>query len=646
VTVRQWPNPDGGDDLARIPFGENVVDDLAVMPEGYGQKLANMEYRRGTLARRRPFTAYSTETWPDIITNGTEYIDTSDTARILLGSEDGYIYEYTAAGTHANRVTGLTVDKRSSFAQMIGAVLHQNATDSPRRGDDTTWRVAGAPIAATALTLGANAAGAKTGTFIWMVTACIRDGAGNVILESDHSNYATATLAAQNQALSWTASTDARVDRYRVYVTKTGQGSPFYLLTTQAGVTYTDNTADASLSAQIADPLARNGVMPISAFITQAGGRAVCAKLTDATDPNASKAVHVSIIATNRYEMEYYPNDGLHKFYLPGPGPCTAAIGYSSKDEDQAAKDLFLSQPTSCYILRGADPVNGVLEPISFEVGVVSDRAITQWGRFIFFVSRRGLEFLGSEGEPKLISPHVRSYFFGGGSLGLSANDGDQYITLAIHENRLLITLRDSSSHTWGNKALVMDLDRFNPYEAKPENTAIFTHWNGTGLGLSFFIPTRAGGLLLVDNKNKRVLQRASSGYQDTVNAVATNIPARIWTGGMMSRGMTYLKVIRHANILQLSDVDCTMDLEADYGAFDQTMITIPRYAQSVTWDKVWDKSWGATSVFLSTVYIKRDVRGRLFQAKIKIENATPEYIYIGMSLFYTATRARRLTKR
>jgi hypothetical protein len=88
------------------------------------------------------------------------------------------------------------------------------------------------------------------------------------------------------------------------------------------------------------------------------------------------------------------------------------------------------------------------------------------------------------------------------------------------------------------------------------------------------------------------------------------------------------------------------MDLEADYGAFDQTMITIPRYAQSVTWDKEWDKSWGATSVFLSTVYIKMDVRGRLFQAKIKIENATPEYIYIGMSLFYTATRARRLTKR
>lgn len=150
----------------------------------------------------------------------------------------------------------------------------------------------------------------------------------------------------------------------------------------------------------------------------------------------------------------------------------------------------------------------------------------------------------------------------------------------------------------------------------------------------------------MVDNKNKRVLQRASSGYQDTVNAVATLIPAKVWTGGMMSRGMTYLKVIRHINILQLSDVNCTMDIEADYGAFDQTMVTIPRFSQSVTWDKVWDKEWGATSVFLSTVPIRRDVRGRLFQVKIKIENATPEFIYIGMALFYTAIRARRLTKR
>lgn len=645
MIVRQWPDPQSGDDLYRLPFGENVVDDLAVIPEGFAQRLENMEYRRRTLARRRPFTAYSTETWPDIMTNAIEYIDSTDTARIVVGSEDGKVLEYTAEASHADRVTGLTVDSRASLMQMLGACFHQNAVNSPRRGDGATWRVAGAPIVATALTLGANAGGAKTGTFIWMVTACIRDGAGNVILESDHSNYVTATLAAQNQALSWTASTDTRVDRYRVYVTKEGQGTPFYLLTTQAGTTYTDNTADSALSAQIADPLARNGVMPISAIITQAGGRAVCAKLTDASDPNAAKAVHLSIVATNLYEMEYYPQDGLHKFYLPGPGPVTAAIGYSSKDEDYAAKDLFLGQPNACYILRGADPT-GVLEPISFETGPISDRAVTQWGRFLFFVSRRGLEFLGPEGEPKVISPHVRAYFFGGGSRNLSANNGDQYITLAIHENRLLITLRDSASATWGNKALVMDLDGFNPYEAKPEGTAFFTSWTGTGLGVSFFVPLRAGGLLLFDNRNRRILQRSSSGYADTVNGASTNIPAKVWTGGMMARGMTILKTIRHCNILQLSDVDCVMDIEADYGAFDQTMITIPRYAQAVTWDKVWDKTWGATSVFLSTVPIRRDVRGRFFQIKIKIENVTPEYIFIGLALFFTAHRARRLTKR
>jgi hypothetical protein len=644
MTVRQWPNPETGDDLYRLPFGENALDDLAVMPEGYAQKLQNMEYRRGTLARRKPFTAYSTETWPDILTNGIEYIDATDTARIVFGSEDGKIKEYTSASAHSDRVTGLTADKRASFAQMLGALFHQNATDSPRRGDATTYRVAGPAAPLSALTLGAASAGVKTGTFIWMVTACIRES-GTVILESDHSNYVTATLAAQQQALSWTASADARVDRYRIYVTKAGQGTPFYLLAEQAGTTYTDNTADASLSAQVAPPLAQNGVMPIAAIITQAGGRMVNAKLTDASDTNASKAVHVSIVATNRFEMEYYPNDGIHKFYLPGSGPVTAAIGYSSKDEDNAAKDLFLAQMNSCYILRGCDPY-GVLEPVSYQVGVVSDRAITQWGRFIFFVSRRGLEFLGQDGEPKLISPHVRPYFFGGGSLNLSANDGDQYVTLSVHDNRLLITLRDSSSLTWGNKALVMDLDRFNPYLEKPEESAFFTHCNGTSLGISFFINLRSGGLLLVDNRNKRVLQRASSGYQDTVNGVATLIPARVWTGGMMTRTMTILKMIRQLNILQLSDADCVLDLEADYGAYDETGKTIPRYSHGVSWDKVWDKTWGAVSAFLSSVFIRRDVRGRFFQAKIKIENATSEYIFIGLALFFTSARVRRLTRR
>jgi hypothetical protein len=640
--MRQYPS--GKSDLARWPFGVNVMDDLATMDQRYAQKLDNMEYRNGTVVRRKPFTAKSTELLPADASFGMEYVDTAGTFRILWGSMDGKVKEFVSASSHADRVTGLTASKRAFMAQMLGAAFHQNGEDSPRRGDGTTWRAAGAPTPPGTLSLGAQSAGALTGNYKAMVTACIRES-GVVVLESDWSNIVEFTVAAERQVINWVASADARVNWYRVYRVLEGQGTPYFLEGEGNVLTFEVNTTDAALSEQESPPLGRNGPMPIASMVVQAGGRLACVKLKDASDPNAGKAVHVSIVATNRHEMEYFPDDETHRFYLPGPGDATAAFGYSVKDEDQAANDLFLAQKTACYILRGTNPY-GTLEPISYTKGVVGERAVTQWGRFLFFVSNEGLEFLGPEGEPILISPHVNAFFFGGGPLNIAANVGPEYIRLEIDGGRLLITLRDDSGHAWGNKALVLDLERFNAYNPKPDRNAFYVQWYLVGGGMAFFLPLRDGDLLLFDNRNRRILQQASSGYQDTVNAVATLIRGLIWTSGMMAESMGFLKVLRQINVLQQSEADTTIDIEADYGYKDVRNKTIPRFITARSWDKVWDKVWGAASVFLSSLFLPRDLKGRFFQAKIKVENASSTYTFLGITSFFSAIKARRLTQR
>jgi hypothetical protein len=642
--IRQYPDPRTGTDIARWPFGINVVDDIATMDQRYAQKMDNMEYRKGTPWRRPPFLAKSTQQFDAVATDAMEYIDSTGTARILWGSYDGKVKEWTAAGTHADRVTSLTVGKIASLAQMLGAAFHQNGQDRPRRGDATVWREAGAPLPAGTLALGVPSAGALTGDHIWTVTACVHDGT-RVILESDHGNYMDAFLTAEMQPLTWAASADSRVNWYRLYRTQDGQGTPFFLVYEANALAYTDNTRDANLSEQVAAPLARNGRMPVSRIIAQAGNRLCCANLVDATDPNASRAVHVSIVATNRFEMEYYPDDQVHKFYLPGPGEVTCAVGYSVKDEDFAAKDLFLAQPTSCYILRGANPL-GVLEPISYTKGVIGKKAAVQWGRYLFFVSREGLEFIGPEGDPILISPHANPYFLGGGPLSLAPSAADECVTLEIHGGRLLVILKDQSGLIWGNKALVLDLERLNPFNPKTDETAFYTLWYMSGGGMAFFLALRDGSLLLFDNQNRRLLQRGTTGANDVVNGANAKVRALIWTSGMMAEFMASLKVLRQINVLQLSEEDTFVDLVFDRGYANVIDQVIPRLTTETPWDVSWDVTWSEGAVFLSSLYTPRHGKGRFMQARITIENDSPDYIFIGLTLFYTAVKARRLTRR
>lgn len=611
------------------PRGENSVDTLLKMTalKGFAQNLQNMEYQQGTLKRRAPFVAKSTLdfTAEGVFQGAHEYIAADDTQYILTGHNSGKVKRFASAGVSTDVVTGLTAGNRLRFETMNGAAFVCNGVDTNRRIDGTASRIAGAP-AKLGTIANAKSAGALTGTWQWVVVTCIKYG-GVIILRSDWSTILVDTLAAQRAGLSWTASADTRTTGgysvvYEVYRSRAGVGGPYYLLAESAVASYSDNNADTVLSATTIDPLAFNGVMPVFKAITTCGGRMVGVK---ASDP---KVASLSNISTDDYEMETFSADGRHEIIAPSNGPITALIGFGVKDEGDNRSDLLISQPGSCYVLRGTDPF-GILETISGEKGVVGFEAVCQHGQYLFFMSsRREIEFYGPYGL-RTISGKVETYFKGGGPRNLGGLSGDQYVQLRVWSNQLQILFRDDSSKTWGNKCLVMDLDAFDP--ANPKESARFTPWVGPGFAQA--LTCRDGELILLDNQNFRMLKRGTGAY-DAIAGVNTKVDAYIWSGAILGEYITYWKSVFGLNILSISDADTTGSLEGDYNYVDE-QFTIPQNVTSRDWDKVWDKVWNSSDQWSAFVAVSRDVVGRLFQLKIRINNASTDYVYIGASVNY-----------
>jgi hypothetical protein len=265
-------------------------------------------------------------------------------------------------------------------------------------------------------------------------------------------------------------------------------------------------------------------------------------------------------------------------------------------------------------------------------------------------VSNRGVEYIGNNGDPTLISSQVNSTFFGGGPLNLTAASGDDLFKLEIHQNKLLITYRDNVSNNWGNSSLVLDLERFQPSTqgVSPADTSFYTRWLADNCNTSQWVTTRGGTCYLVDNQNKKIL-KIGTGTQDKIASADQNIRCLIWTYGVCSQdagSWTQYKSIRRINVMQLSEVDCNLDIEADYAYYDEKNLTIPRFTTAETWDKTWDKAWGGSPTFLSSVITNRNLRGRFFQLKITCEGPTDGYIFIGFMFLYTTAMNTRILKR
>ncbi|MEO7778515.1 MAG: hypothetical protein ABIY63_13365 [Fibrobacteria bacterium] len=627
-------------DYFDYPKGENAVDTLLKMTalKGYAARLENMEYQQSTLMRRAPFVEKSTQDFSaeGVFQGGYEYTAADDSQYILTGHDSGKVKRFVSAAVSTNVITGLTASRRIRFEAMNGACFVCNSENENRRIDGTAARLAGVPSPLGIVSI-VKVAGALTGRYLWVVIPCIKFG-GVVILRGDWSTILEATMAAENAQLSWAASTDTRTTGgysvvYEVYRSYADVGEPFYLVAESAVASYTDSKADDALSGTTAPPLAMNGVMPIFKAMTASGYRLVGVK---ASDP---KTLALSNIAVTDTDMEGFPKDGRHEIIAPGNGPVTGIIGFGVKDELDNSLDLFFSQLGSCYLLRGTDPF-GSPETVSAQKGVVNFEAVCQHGQYLFFMSnQQQIEFYGPYGL-RTISGKVDSYFKGGGPRNLGGLQGNQYVQLTVWQNYLLVIFRDDSAQTWGNRALVLDLEAFDVQN--PKDTARWTPWSGPGFGL--FIPCRNGELILLDNQNKRMLARGAGAY-DAIAGVDTKIDAYLWSGAILGEYITNWKSIMGLNILSISDADAEGLLEADYGAVPESF-AIVQNAGGRVWDKPWDKAWNVLTQWSAFVAISRDMVGRLFQLKIRVFNTSRQFVYIGASVNFDQVENSALCER
>lgn len=644
-----------------LSLGLNLVDDLSIMKPGQAQKLDDMVYTQGTLKRRDALIDYIPFTTNVEIADAIEYVDINDQKHIMCAKKSGSdgipsIFEIKNGEIVAHALN-LTKNLFGFFAQMLGAAFFQNGTDPPLRIDtdpnsgDITTRIAGAPDVVNGVTTDISGSGnVDAGSHGYIVTACVIEN-GVLTLESDHSLTSTIISTGSQITIAWDASTDARVNTYRVYRNKANLGDPFYIVAQGNALSYVDNAADVQLTGQLAAPLGQNNPMPRAAIIVQSGRRLVCGNLTDPSDPLASKSVHISIIGINRYAAENFPIDGMSRFYLPTPGKITALSAFGSKDNDPANADLFVAQENHCYLVSNTDPTVGPTL-ISAVYGVVGKKAVTQWGSYLFFVSKQGLIFLDGSLNPKLISSQVNPMFLGGGPLNISPANGYEYITLSVYKNRLLICMRDDTGKIWGNKTLVLDLERFlTPTTAYlgSQLSAYFTVWRGDGIGWSFFLPKSNGDLLLFDNQNQRVLYTQlapNPGFQDSVGGILKLIPVHVWTFGIMATQPEVLKALHQVNLLYQSSEESLMSVEADYGQLIDKNIVVAPSTTPIDWDKPWDKLWVRNSVNFTSIFVARGIKGRLFQLKLTVQNKGYEFVFVGMSLQYSAVMARRMLAR
>ena len=601
------------------------------MPVGSMQKAQNCEYNWGTLGRRKAIKAKSDVDFESagVFQGLHEYIDADGTSRILHAHNDGTIKEFVSNLSSTDRVTGLTTGQKVNFTTILGAAFACNSSDALRRGDGATWRVGGAP---PKLTLNSVVAGAGSnmaaGDYQCMVVAVIEEG-GTAILQSDWSNIVTLTLAAAGSALySWTATTDARVTHYYVYRTENVGGPMYFAGKVAVGTTTLDsNLSDDDLILNdISDPQFQNGEAPIASIPITAGGRLCLLKLDG--KPNS---FHISALPESIYDTEYFPTDGRHEIRLPSRGVITAGSPIGVKDEDSNRNDLLIAQEGNIYVLRGTDPLSD-LELIASNTGVIGQGAIVQWKRGVFFVSRKGLEWYDGKGDPQLISQQVNPYFEGGGPQSLNGLEGEQFVQMEIQGNRLVVCFRDDSSASWGNKALVLDLEAF-----EGSNPLIrYTTWYQTDLGFAIPHLRDNGEFLLADNENFRLLFRdeTSTDQRDVIDNVLTNIECEVWSGGLLTEMMNARKTMQRVNVFQVSDSDTKLRVVMDQNG-TELEYDLAQNINVEDWDEVWDEVWTNGDKWKAGASVSRELTGNFCYLKHIQTNSSFVWTLSGISLIY-----------
>lgn len=642
--------------------GLNKADNLMQVRPDEAIDLKNALFVGGTILQRSAFTELS-ET--DFSSDGRfrgahDYQAPGADARLLWYTNDGEIKEFLTASTEAVRVTGLATGIEGDFATAYDAVIFANGSDTPRIGRGTTWRAMGSPAAVSNLLVGTTgAAGIAAGTYLHIVVPVI-DVSGVAVVFADWSNIVKTTIgAAVTQFdLTWTDVVDSRVTRYLIFRTLAG-GSDFRSIgVVNAGVgAFTDNFADSSLPVVVSGGVSRPppqyswGSAPIAKLAAFAGNRVVFGNIPSGSLQNA---IQTSRIAGTAYEAEGFPADGSTIVRMPGNGDITALIPIGTTDPQGRANDLFIGQPTACYILPETNP-DYPLTTISEYLGPINKNAWAKDGNWVFFHSRRGVEFWpGSGRDIYLISDKIRPVFTGGGPQQISGNLSDSEISYTIAKNQLWITVRVGASSTGPDQVYLLDLQQFRAafYPTVPSKGSRFSgpfkndEPDSTHLGFGILLPRLDGSLVCFDSQNGRILKYDADGSQDYIAGTAYDIPLRIECTGLMREDATPQKILCNGKLYILSNSIVAVEIRTEFDRLISNLVMDPNsYGfewTDITWD---DITWEFQTWYHDMVFEFCETVGKWFTYALTKTDSEANTAFGGMEIFFDSMAQQRILR-
>lgn len=538
-------------------------------------------YVQSQLRRRQGFSRHSTEDWSAAIFRGGHvFVDDSDNVRLLVGRNGGTVEEIQSAAAHATVLNGLTAAKELVFATGFGATFVANGADTLRRLDATanpavacTGRLAGIPAKVAGFGAALGAAGARNGDYAFMATAVIESG-GAVQLESDWSTLIELTVTADAITFTWTdpSIADSRVTHVYLYGTKVGGIEPYFIrkVALPATTYVNDDTADTALGALAAVRASKTTMPSAPVHVVISGTRLVAFK---------GKTAYFSRPATTSYDLEAIER----QVDLQIPGSFKAAISIPSVGQAVNTNSLWVATDRGCVVFYQTDPTLPQ-QHLSPEIGCVGPQAVVLRGTGVFWVDkRRGVMYWpgpGAGAKVYCVSEKITPVFKGGGSQNLTANQGDENITLTIFGECLKLTVRDDTGYTGANKVYYMDLAGFerNMGTMGPEAAAV---WGGPWRGLGFhrLLALPDGGLIVLDNQYKQILKWDTTTFTDYVNGGATTAPAYpiVRFGPAMQEYLEERKRLHRFYWFGRHGADGTLRVIGQDGQFDYPGIVLKR---------------------------------------------------------------------
>lgn len=561
--------------LMRGEWGLNLADYPLNVDPRHTLLSKNVYFGRRTLRRRRGFTRRSTEDWSGaIFRGGHEFLDDYGNSRLLVGRNGGTIEEVQSAAAHATTVNGLTAGRDIQMVTGYGAVWAVNGADALRRIDAVsnpataaTSRQGGIPAPLQGFGAAIGAAGSRTGSYAFMGTAVIESG-GVKLLESDWSDIIELTLTANAVTFTWTnpALTDSRVTHVYLYGTKAGGIEPYYItkVAMPATTLVNNNTADTALGALASRRGSKSAPPTAPTHVEVSGTRLILGK---------GKTLYFSHPARTSYDLEAIQA----QVDLQIPGILKAIKTIPAVGGTINTNSAWVATDRACVLFFGSDPT-APQTLLSSEVGCIGPEAAVNRGKSLFWVDkRRGVMWWPGEGRDiYCVSEDIQPVFAGGGPQNLTANQGDENITLEIWNDALKLTIRDDSSKVGANKVYMMDLLAFERDLMKigPENAAV---WAGPweNVGFHRLIALADGGLVVLDNQNREILEWDASTFEDYVDGEDVPALPRVRFGPALQETLEENKRLSRFYLFVKHGVDSKVRVIGEEGKFDYPGITL-----------------------------------------------------------------------